>query len=88
MADPSQLPREEVERARDLGGTTYCAAYIELMIRELGINSASREGFNEMVIEMVAPLNIATEAVWRALMHDHLGKEEALIRFRKALLEI
>lgn len=86
MSDPAQLPKEEVERARDLGAVTYCAAYIELMARELGINT--REGVNQMVSEMIEPLNYATEAIWRALMSDNLGKEETLIRFRQSLLEL
>lgn len=88
MADPSKMPREELERARDLGAAAYCAAYIHLMARELGIDESDTDGIRTMLVQMVEPMNHATETIWRALMNDNLGKEQALIRFRQSLLEI
>lgn len=88
MSDPEELSREELERARDLGAVTYCGAYVHLMGRELGVDTSDKESLNHMLLQMVEPMNQATEAIWRALMNDHVGKEEALIRFRKSLLNI
>lgn len=88
MTDPSHLPREELERARDLGAVTYCGAYVHLMGQELGVDTSDKEALNHMLLQMVEPMNQATEAIWRALMNDNVGKEEALIRFRRSLLEL
>lgn len=88
MADPSKMPREELERAKDLGAAAYCAAYIHLMARELGIDETDTEGIRTMIVQMVEPMNHATEAIWRALMNDNVGKEEVLIRFRQSLMDI
>lgn len=88
MADPAELPREELERGRDLGAATYLSAYIHLMLRELGIAhfASDTAGVNSMVEQMVEPMNIATEAIWRALMDDHSGEmEKVLERFRESL---
>lgn len=87
MAEPSQLSRKMLEHARDVGAATSLSAYVRLMARELDVD-ADNESLTEMVMKMVEPMNIATEAIWRALMHDHVGKEQALIRFRQSLLEL
>jgi hypothetical protein len=87
MADPNALPREELEKMRDTGAIMYGLGYIRLMAREIGVDD-SLEGSQEMFYQMIEPMNIAMEAIWRALMEDHIGKEEALIRFRKALLNV
>lgn len=84
MADPSRIPRDELENKRDLGAVIYCGAYIELMRRELDV-PMDKAGMNEMITLMVEPMNHATEAIWRALMSDHKGLEEVLERFRQSL---
>jgi hypothetical protein len=89
VADPAKLPKEELEKMRDTGAIMYGLGYIRLMARELGVTEAdSLEGSQLMFYQMIEPMNIAMEAIWRALMEDHIGKEEALIRFRKALLNV
>lgn len=88
MDDSGRLSTEELEQSYEMGMAMFCSAYVQLMTRELGIDVQDKEALKPMILQMVEPMNDATEAVWRALMHDHLGKEEALIRFRKALLEI
>jgi hypothetical protein len=85
MVDPSSIPREELERTRDLGAVTYCRSYILLMARELGVDMADTKTANSMTLQMVEPMNHATEAIWRALMEDHEGKERALERLQQSL---
>lgn len=86
MVDPSSIPKEELERTRDLGAVTYCRSYILLMARTLGVDMADTKAANSMTLQMVEPLNHATEAIWRALMDDRSGEiEKALDRFRQSL---
>lgn len=83
--DPSQLTREELERARDLGAAAYLASYVRLMMRELKINETDTIAINTMAVQMIEPMNLATQAAWRALMEDHEGLEQVLKQFRSSL---
>lgn len=89
MADPAALPTSELQNARDMGAATYLSAYLRLMIRELGVDQGDTEIQNamvrSMVLQMIAPINHATESIWRAMMEDHKGMEEALQRLRDSL---
>lgn len=92
MADPAALPTRELEHARDMGAATYLAAYLRLMIRELGVEKGDAESqtamVRSMVLQMIAPMNHATESIWRAMMEDNKGMEEALQRLRDSLDEL
>lgn len=88
MVDPTKLPQGELERARDLGAATYCAAYIRLMMRELGISDRDTGAVNDMMLKMIGPMNAATDAIWRALMEDHKGMRDALQHFEAELTKI
>lgn len=88
MADPAMLPKEELKRIRDLSGTTYMSAYVRLMARELEIDESDTMALNDLAIKLVEPLNIATEAAWRALMGDTQGMEIALSQFGESLDEL
>lgn len=88
MVDPSTIPREELERARDIGAVAYLRSYVLLMARAIGVEMEDTKAANSMTLEMVEPINYATEATWRALMEDTDGKEEAIERFRQSLRAI
>lgn len=86
MAEPTKIPREELERMRDLGAVAYHSAYIHLMAHELGVDVSDTEFISDMVVRMIEPMNLATEAIWRAMMNDHSGEiEKVLERFRESL---
>lgn len=84
MADPAELPRAELERARDLGAATYLSAYFHLMTRELGVD-ADTLGVQGMALVVLDPMNHATQAMWCAMMEDRPGKEAALMKFQQSL---
>lgn len=85
MANPAKLLRPQLEHARDIGAATYLAAYGRLMAGELGIDETDTEGINHMMLSLIEPMNRATEVMWRALMDDRQGMEEALGRFVDSL---
>lgn len=85
MVDPSAVPSEELKRARDIGAVAYLRSYVLLMAREIGVEMSDTKTANSMTLEMVDPINHATEATWRALMEDTDGKEAAIERFRQSL---
>lgn len=81
--------KEEVERIRDIGAVAYLRGYIRLMVRELGLDESDTEGMNHMLLHMVEPLNVATEAIWRGLMKDKPEEiEKVLARFKESLDQI
>jgi hypothetical protein len=83
------LSREEIVRIRDLGAVAYLRGYVRLMARELGIDESDSDGLDAMVVEMVEPLNVATEAAWRALMKDKPeDMEKVVARFKESLDQI
>lgn len=83
------LSQPEIERIRDLGAVAYLRGYVNLMARELDIDTSDIEGMNHMVVLMVEPLNVATEATWRALMNDKPEEmEKVLGRFKESLDKI
>lgn len=87
--DLTKASREEIERIRDLGAVAYLRGYIRLMVRELEIDESDVEGMNHMLLQMVEPLNIATEAIWRGLMNDKPEEmEKVLARFKESLDQI
>lgn len=80
------LSNEAVKRIRDLGAVAYLRGYIRLMVRELDIDESDTEGMDHMLLQMVEPLNVATEAIWRALMSDKSEEmEKVLARFKESL---
>lgn len=83
--ESNQLPRAELEKARDLGAAMYLSAYGHLMARELGIDETDNEGIKRMMLQLIEPMNDATEAMWRALMEDEDGMYKALRRFEDRL---
>lgn len=85
MADPAQLPISELQNRQYLGAVVYLSAYLMLMHRELGVDDASDEYLRMTTLQMVMPMNHATEAIWRALMKDADGMEKAVQEFRAAL---
>lgn len=85
MADPAKIPTEELEHIRDQGAAAYMSAYVRLMMRALKINESDLLGVNGMVVQMIEPLNHATEAIWCALMKDLVGKEQAITKFKESL---
>ena len=85
MADPAKIPTSELMHKRDLAAALYFTCYLQMMHRELGVDDASGEYLRMTVLQMVMPMNHATEAIWRALMHDETGVEEAIQRFRESL---
>lgn len=82
------LSNEQLQHARDLGAASYLSAYVHLMTRVLDIDDSDNVAINEMASTMVEPINIATEAAWRALMGDTVGMDQTLKRFREHLDEI
>lgn len=83
------FPKETVERIRDLGAVAYLRGYIRLMVRELGLDESDEKGMDHMLLHMVEPLNIATEAIWRGLMKDKPEEmEKVLARFKESLDQI
>lgn len=86
MQDPSSLSDEQLERARDLGGATYLSAYVTLMSRKLDIDIIP-EALRPMVLKMIIPVNLATEAAWCAQTNDLAGMNRTLERLRVLLEE-
>lgn len=86
MADPAELSVEELEALRDQGAAIYMSAYLQLMARHLGVYAGltDTDGLNAMAMAMVEPLNLATRAMWYALMNDH-KLDEALFEFRESV---
>jgi hypothetical protein len=59
------------------------------MARELGVDDSDYSAIQAFVEQMVEPLNIATEAIWRALMNDSPeDMEKVLERFKDSLKAI
>jgi hypothetical protein len=85
MADPAQIPESELFQKRDLGAVIYLSCYIQLMHRALGVEELNDEYIRMTVVQMVMPINYATEAAWRALMNDRKGSEEALANMKRSL---
>lgn len=85
---PDKTPEEHLGELRDVGAVTYLSAYIRLMGRSLNVPEPTKLDIGRMVLSMVEPMNHATEAIWRALMKDDIGKEEAIERFRESLRNI
>lgn len=83
MADPAQLPTEELQRAQHLGAATYLGAYLHLVTRALGVDTTP-DAINAMVLTMIEPMNHATKAMWYAMMNDP-KLDEALFEFRECL---
>jgi hypothetical protein len=88
VADPDSLPTSEIEHARDVGAVTYLGAYLRLMLRALGVPTPDNDEFNVMLLEMVEPMNHATQVIWCALMEDVNGAERALKEFKDSLPHI
>jgi hypothetical protein len=84
----TELNDELLRRARDLGAASYVSAYIHLMMRELGVDDTDNQAVNALASEMIEPINLATEAAFRALMADTVGMDHALDRLRRHLDEI
>lgn len=80
---------ETLRKSQELGAATYLTAYIVRMARAMDINSqqfeADTEGVNQMVLQMIEPLNHATAAIWCALMIDATGRDLAIERLTVAL---
>lgn len=85
MQNMSHLTDEQLEKAQLMGAATYLRAYVHRMARQLDVNDKDIASVDKMVVELVEPLNIATEAAWRALMEDTDGIEDALDRFKSSL---
>ena len=84
---------QDLQKAKDLGFATYLSAYVQLMGRNLGItgddpDAGTQQALNQMALTMVEPMNLATEACWRALMHDHRGAKDKIQRFEEALKQL
>lgn len=80
-----RLSDTDLRRARDLGAATYLSSYTHLMGRQLKIEGMEDDAINAMALEMVEPLNFATQAAWCAMMGDHQGMHNALRKQRLAL---
>lgn len=85
MQEPSSLNNVELERARDLGGATYLSAYVTLMARQLGLDDADKEALRAFALQMLIPVNLATEAAWFALMHDDEKMNERIQELQAVL---
>lgn len=81
----TDLTREQLERARDLGAATYFSAYVQLMASHLGVNNVTQEAMNDMALLMAAPMNHAMTATWCAMMGDIPGRNRALLEFKEEL---
>lgn len=84
----TKLPVEVLQHARDSGAAAYLNAYIRLMARELDVDDSDTASVTQMILEMIGPMNHATEAIWRAMMDDNKGMDEALKRFHKSLTHV
>jgi len=80
--DQPELSDDDLKRAQYLGAVAYLTAYTRGMARQLGVDDTDREAINQMVVQLVEPLNIATEAAWRAMMSDKKGTYQTLQRLR------
>lgn len=80
---------ETLRKSQELGAATYLTAYIVRMARAMDIDpqhlEADTEAVNQMVLQMVEPLNHATAAIWCALMTDASGRDLAIERLTVAL---
>lgn len=87
MSDP--IAEEDLQHARDLGAVTYLRAYILLMMRALHVNDEpdTSDAVNAMILVSVDPLNLATEAIWRAMMQDEKF-EKTIDEFRESLRKL
>lgn len=81
----TDLSREEMEKARDVGATVYLSAYVHLMGHHLHIADPTKEAFNTIAELMVDPLNLATEATWRAIMGDQEGCDQVMAQLKAGL---
>lgn len=77
-----------IEHARDLGAVTYLSAYVHLMAHHLGIDADDNAVVKAMAVDMVEPINRATEAAWCALMNDRDGMAKALTTLKELLEEL
>lgn len=66
----------------------YLTAYGHLMARELGIDETDDAGIKRMMLQLIEPMNDATDAMWRALMEDRDGMYKALHRFEDSLTKL
>ena len=82
-----ELTKEAITRMRDLGAAAYLRGYVHLMVRELEIDESDTEGMNHMLLLMVEPLNVATEAIWRAMMKETPEEMEKVLERFKAELD-
>lgn len=62
--------REALRTYHHRGAAIYLSAYIGLMMDGMGVKATTKSEINALALEMVEPLNIATEAIWRAMMSD------------------
>lgn len=77
------LDKPTLQRALNLGITTYLTAYVNLMALELDLDPLNQEQTNAMGLLMLDVVNLGTEVAWRAIMNDHEGVENGLERFRE-----
>lgn len=84
----ARLDEDELRLGRDVGAATYVSSYMHLMMRELGVDDSDLDAVNALAANMVEPINIATEASFRALMGDTVGMDAALKRLQEHLDEI
>lgn len=89
MPDPVNPATEDLHGARDLGIVTYLRAYILLMMKELGVADEpdTSDGVNAMILVAIEPINLATEAIWRAMMQDEKF-EDTTDDFRESLRKL
>lgn len=79
------IPESELKSKRDLGAVVYLSCYLQLMHRALGVDNIHDDYLRMTALQMVIPINYATEATWRAMMDDRKGADEALANLRDCL---
>lgn len=82
------MSSDELKEMQTQGAIIYLKAYIHGMGRGLNIESLPENEIRQMIIEMVEPINLATETIWRGMMNDHNGMQETLKRFEKSVVDL
>ena len=55
------------------------------MARAIGVDDIDRDQLKALALQMLIPVNIATEAAWCALMHDREGMDKKVDELRTVL---
>lgn len=71
------ITRAELERGRNLAGTTYLATYVRLMMDEMDVmptngrlSSGQQREMNEMAVDMLPFMDLGVGIGWGIVMND------------------